>query len=628
MPAISTLAEILRIEKNIDILADAPVSTYDMIVAGAKGRADQLALRYIPDPNQIGISQDWTFAELLHRIRQAGNMFRDLADGERAVVSIILPNCPAYHVALWGAQIAAIVNPVNPLLEPAHMAEIMRAAGTKILVTCPAGDAQGIGARALAAAQDLPTLKHVLLVHADDNGHTVAGPENTVGWNQALSWYSGVDGISSDPQTLHLPAAYFHTGGTTGMPKLAVLTHANMIASVTAARHHLPMPDSGAALCGLPLFHINGVIATGLLPWSLGHSVILAGPRGYRDPALLSQFWRAVAYYRVSYFSGVPTIYQTLADVPPGESDLSSLRYAICGAAPLPLEVRRRFEANIGIPILEGYGLTESACISTISPLGPDVPRPTIGLRLVGQEMKAAMLGEDGAYQRDCAVNEPGVILIRGPNVFKGYHDESHDRTAWIADPDGGERWFNTGDLGYCDAAGFWRLTGRRKELIIRGGHNIDPLIIESALLQHPAVAAAAAIGRPDARVGEVPVAYVQLRPGQAVTEAELLKTATQAIPERAAHPRRIKIVDAIPLTAVGKPFKPALVWREIADVVAAEAHAVPGLTLEAVTVDNDRNRGNVARITATADAGADTLQALESRLRNYSFGYDLIVAE
>lgn len=624
MPPIKTIADIALIERTTDIILDAPSSTYEMLVAGARGKVDRLALRYIPNPGAIETSEDWTFSKLLRAIRQAANLFDDLGRGEKTVISIILPNCPVYHVALWGAQTAAIANPINPLLEAGHMTEIMQAAGTKILVTCAAGDMQGIGARALAAAEGLPSLTNILLVRSGGSEDADTNPDNASDWDQTLSSYNSdaLDFVRTG--MLHAPAAYFHTGGTTGSPKLAILTHINMIASVTAARFHLPMPKEGVALCGLPLFHINGVIATGLLPWSMGHTVVLGGPRGYRDPALLSGFWRAVEHYGISYFSGVPTIYQALSEIPRSGFDLSSLTYAICGAAPLPLEVRRRFEANTGIPILEGYGLTESACISTISPLGPQVPTASIGLRLVGQEMKAAILSEDGVYRRDCAANEPGVILIRGPNVFKGYRDDIHDRAAWTDDPYGGTRWFNTGDLGYCDADGFWHLTGRRKELIIRGGHNIDPLIIESALLRHPAVVAAAAIGRPDPRVGEMPVAYVQLRPDVTASEADLIKAAAQEIPERAAHPRAVRIIDAIPVTAVGKPFKPALVWREIADVITAEANALPPLVLVSATVTGDAKRGVVARIAVRGDS--DTVGAFERQLSNYSFGYDLTV--
>ncbi len=620
---IKNLSDLEATEKTVDLLGGAPASTLALIERGASQGSHQLALRFIADPTQITESTDWTFSDLLHHIRQAANLLHDAGAASNDVVSIILPNSPTYHALLWGAQTAAIANPVNPLLEPSHMAEIMDAAQTTILVTCCPGDAQGIGERALEAASQISSLTTIFLVpSSSEQSPALPDKLHVLGWEKERSRYRGdtLDFVRTD--TLHAPAAYFHTGGTTGAPKLAVLTHANMIASVTAVRFQLPMSHDSVGLCGLPLFHINGVIATGLLPWSAGASVVLAGPLGYRNPALLSQFWQAIEHYKVSYFSGVPTIYQSFADLPLKGCNLSSLSYAICGAAPLPPEIRRRFEKHAGIPILEGYGLTEGACISTINPLVGETASASIGMRLLGQQMKAAVLTEAGQHERDCVDGEPGVILIRGPNVFKGYLDEGHNEAAWIADPEGGAPWFNTGDLGYRNDAGFWWLAGRRKELIIRGGHNIDPLIIELALLKHPAVAAAAAVARPDPRVGEVPVAYVQLRASPSISEADLLAFATQTIPERAAHPKTIHIIEQIPLTAVGKPFKPALVWREISDVVEFEVARAEGLKLVSVSVNPDKKRGAVADIYVYATAAGE--QSLRHNLSNYAFAFNL----
>ena len=184
--------------------------------------------------------------------------------------------------------------------------------------------------------------------------------------------------------------------------------------------------------------------------------------------------------------------------------------------------------------------------------------------------MAAVILDASGRFERMAETDEIGVIAINGPNVFSGYLDPRHNKGLWI-DIDG-ERWLNTGDLGRQDANGYFWLAGRKKELIIRGGHNIDPKIIEDALQKHPAVAMVAAVGSPDAYAGELPVAYVQLKPGLVVTEAELVEHAARTIPEKAAVPKRVKISSSLPTTAVGKLFKPALVEREIEETIRAEA--------------------------------------------------------
>ncbi len=213
--------------------------------------------------------------------------------------------------------------------------------------------------------------------------------------------------------------------------------------------------------------------------------------------------------------------------------------------------------------------------------------------------------------------DEIGVIAINGPNVFSGYLDPRHNNALWI-DIDG-ERWLNTGDLGRRDANGYFWLAGRRKELIIRGGHNIDPKIIDDALQKHPAVAMVAAIGSPDAYAGELPVAYVQLKPGAKVTEQELLEHAALNIPERAAIPKRIKISPSLPVTAVGKLFKPALVEREIEETVRAEADRV-GATVTSVTVERDPHVGLRAIVRAAAGA-----EKMKEALDRYAFRSEVI---
>jgi fatty-acyl-CoA synthase len=372
-------------------------------------------------------------------------------------------------------------------------------------------------------------------------------------------------------------------------------------------------------LCGLPLFHVNGQLVTGLQPWMRGDHVVLATPEGYRGKTFLARFWEIVENFRVATFSGVPTLYSALLDTPIGDNDLSSLKFAICGAAPMPVALARAFEATTGVKIVEGYGLTEAACVSSVNPPDGERRPGSIGLPIPYQQMAAVVMDANGRFERMAGVDEVGVIAINGPNVFSGYLDSRHDLGLWI-DIDG-ERWLNTGDLGRRDADGYFWLAGRKKELIIRGGHNIDPKIIEDALQGHPAVAVVAAVGSPDAYAGELPVAYVQLKPGLVVTEADLMEHAARTIPEKVAAPKRVKILSSLPTTAVGKLFKPALIEREIEETIRAEAKRV-GAELSYVRVERDPHSGLRAVV-----AAADRADALRQALDRYAFKSEVSAA-
>ena len=352
--------------------------------------------------------------------------------------------------------------------------------------------------------------------------------------------------------------------------------------------------------CGLPLFHVNAAMVTGLVPWIAGSHVVCGPANGYRDRAVIANFWALAEAYRINVFSGVPTIFSMLLQQPVNGHDLSSLDFAICGAAPMPVALFNRFEAVTERPHPRGLRADRVGVRGLIQP-GIEGERRigSIGQALPWQKMKCVILDESGNYIRDAATDEVAVSSrspALGPMCSRATTATSTENaTVWI-DCHDEERWFNTGDLGRRDAEGYFWLTGRKKQLIIRGGHNIDPAIIEEPLLSHPDIALAAAIGRPDAYAGEVPVAYVQLRDGAEADENELLAFATRSIGERAAVPKAVRIVAQIPVTAVGKIFKPALVAREIEDVVRCEG-ADCGVEIETIDVTTDAKRGMVAQV-------------------------------
>jgi fatty-acyl-CoA synthase len=221
--------------------------------------------------------------------------------------------------------------------------------------------------------------------------------------------------------------------------------------------------------------------------------------------------------------------------------------------------------------------------------------------------MKTVIVDEECKYVRDCEPDEIGLVVVRGPNVFPGYLESARDYEAWVDDGDGQGAWLSTGDLGRVDADGYFWLTGRQKELILRGGHNIDPQLIEGPLHSHPAVALAAAVGRPHHRIGEQPVVYVQLKAGAKTSEADLLAYATQHADERAAAPKDIRVVAELPQTAVGKVFKPQLWWWEIEDVFARDVRALEGVASVAVKAGPHPTHGTLAEVEVELQPGVDS---------------------
>jgi fatty-acyl-CoA synthase len=378
-------------------------------------------------------------------------------------------------------------------------------------------------------------------------------------------------------------------------------------------------------LCGLPLFHVNGTTVTGLAPFSVGGHVVMLSPVGYRDPSIMKNFFKIVEKYRAASFSCVPTVLSVLLDLPVAGADISSLRYAVCGAAPLSVELFKRFEAHSGMKVLEGYGLTEGACASLINPRDGVRKVGSIGIRMPYQQVKIVLLDEEGRYVRDARKGEIGVVAIRGPNVFKGYVEEAHNKGLWIQ----GE-WLNTGDLGRMDEDEYVWLTGRKKELIIRGGHNIDPAAIEEPIYLMPAVSVVAAVGRPDAHAGEVPVAYVQLKEGASASPEEILAFAKSRIGERAAVPKEVVILEKIPLTPVGKIFKPALRWDAVRRTYSQEMEGLGALASSVeVEVGEHKVFGTLVKIRVKAAAGVKeeaVREKVSQLLARYTVRYELAV--
>jgi len=623
------LADVERIEAEPLETRGLPRTTYDVFVAGARRWPDRKALTFFPSADAYQRAFSWTYAELLAEVTRTANMLHGFGVSTDHPVAYVLPNLPETHFTIWGGEAAGAVLAVNPLLEPDLIVDILRAAKARVLVTLAPSSGVELWSKLAPRLATLCELRVVALVdlmnYAEPAGASPSAlpslPDarfDLVDFRAAIQAQPADHLVAPRSTTESSVSSYFCTGGTTGAPKIAVRTQDNEIFDAWAVAQVF-----GAGLeprtyfCGLPLFHVNAQLVTGLMPWMNGHHVLLATPEGYRGKNLIARFWEIASHYRIATFSGVPTIYAALLDVPIGDNDISSLEYAVCGAAPMPARLIEAFEARTGLTIIEGYGLTEGTCVSSLNPpAGKRLPG-SIGLRLPYQQMRVVILDDGGRFLRKADVDEIGTIVISGPNVFKGYVDPQQTKDLWI--DIAGSCWLNTGDLGRQDRQGYFWLAGRRKELIIRGGPNIDPKVIEDALSKHPGVAMAAAVGCPDAYAGEVPVAYVQPKPGVAVSDNELREFAAVHVPERAAIPRTVKIMAALPVTAVGKIFKPALQQREIESVVRSEA-AKAGACIDDLRFERDPRRGQVVRVRASVQAAS-----LISALQRYAFAFEVI---
>ncbi|RQS09433.1 acyl-CoA synthetase [Burkholderia sp. Bp8998] len=649
MKGVANEQDVLAIESQGQP-ADIPSSTYEMICRGAAINPSAPALSFFATADDYANPERWTYSELVRDITRTANMLSRLGVQRDTVVAYVLPNLPETHFVIWGGEAVGIVCAINPLLESDAIGELLNASGASVIVTLAPHPGTDLWPKVQAVLHKVGSLKHVVLVnladHVPDEQRFAArmlqrgecsrlhGEEGVQGavpaqiaihdFGEAIAREPGVELCTPHRMNRDDVSSYFCTGGTTGLPKIAMRRHGNEVDNAWSAGRFLgeSVGPGKTMFCGLPLFHVNAVMVTGLLPFSRGAHVVVGTPQGYRGEGVVKRFWDIVAHYRINFFSGVPTLYGSLLDVPADGRDISSLEYALCGAAPMPMELLRAFQTRTGIRILEGYGLTEGTCISSVNPPLGERRVGSIGLRLPGHAMKAVMVDETGRYVRDCVADEIGQLVISGPNVFIGYMRPEQNSGIWMDLADGG-RWLNTGDLGRCDADGYFWLTGRRKELIIRGGHNIDPAAIEEALHRHPAVQIAAAVGRPDMHAGELPVAYVQLKPDITANEAEMAAFLRDEISERAAIPKGIRIVEKMPLTGVGKIFKPALKRIETVDALRS-ALVEAGVEGATVSVVEDALRG----ISVHVELPDSELESLAtSALGRFPFAFSIAIA-
>jgi fatty-acyl-CoA synthase len=613
---VRNLADIQALEQTPLAQALTVRSTYEIFHNAGHAFGDKTALTFLRTGNPDDAPIRWSYAELLARIHQTANLLHGLGVGPNDAVAVLLPGCLEYHLALWGGEAAGIVQPLNPLLTDEKLVALMTAARAKVLIAYGSDAESGMWSKALRLRGQVPGLTTLLRVAPHDEAPGAAGtlPEGVADFEALRTaqpddrLVSGRDIAASDI------AAYFHTGGTTGAPKLARHSHGAQVFTAWASVQVAGMNEHGISINGYPLFHVAGVLPASLASLSAGVEVVIPTPSLLRNKQVLANYWKLVAKYRPTSLSAVPTVLAALANVPLDGADISSITYCRTGAAVLSPELAARFERLFGLHVHESLGMTEMAGISTITPPGVDGPAGCVGFRLPYMQMRVVALDEHGnASDREVARGETGMVLFKSPNVFSGFVDPADNAKAFTADG-----WLATGDLGWIDSEERLNLTGRSKDLIIRSGHNIDPKVIEDALSAHPAVQVCAAVGAPDAYAGELPVVFATLVPGGAATEDELLAFTAARVDEAPAKPKWVALVDALPMTNVGKIYKPELRAMAASRVVAAtvaELCAELGLP-EAARPSVTHEGESLVRVTIDPAAAGAQSAALAERLR------------
>ena len=606
---------------------DVPSTLYQLLTRTRDrfGARPAISFQILSGPKDKAETLTW--AAYHARITQAANLLRSLGVGEGDRVAYLLPNCLETAVVLAAGAVAGVVNPINPLLEPEQIATILRETGAKVLVTLKSFPKTDVAQKAAAAVAEAPNVQTVLEV--DLNRYLappkswivpLIRPKNPVAHKaRVMDLNAACARMPADRLTFadskgDRVAALFHTGGTTGMPKVAQHKYSGMIYNGWLGAELL-FDETDVLMCPLPLFHVFAAYPILMSCIVSGAHVVLPTPAGYRGEGVFDNFWKLIARWKATFLITVPTAIAALVQRPV-DADVSSLRMAISGSAPLPLELYKRFEKATGVQVAEGYGLTEATCLVSCNPVDGLKKVGSVGLPLPYTHVRILHTNGDGTVRHECGVDEVGEICVANPGVFEGStYTEADKNRGLFAEG----RFLRTGDLGRIDADGYLWITGRAKDLIIRGGHNIDPAMIEEALASHPAVAFVGAIGQPDAFAGELPCAYVELVKGASATVAELEAFARETIQERAAVPKHIEILPELPKTAVGKIFKPDLRKRAIQRIFDA-ALAEAGLAAHVAEVSEDKKRGLVARI---ALGGAVDESVLRAKLGEFATPWD-----
>ncbi len=520
---------------------------------------DEAVARYADHPALDFLDRRYSYAQLGALVDRAAAGFQAIGVGPGVKVGLFLPNCPYYVIAYFAALKAGgtVVN-FNPLYATRELIPQIDDSETDVMVTLDLKLLYDKLAPALRQSRlkrivvgrmagILPFPKSVLypLVRGGEIAR-IPADERHLPFDALIANEGKPRAVESAPR--RDVAVLQYTGGTTGTPKGAALTHYNLWANVVQNVVWFPQGELGRerTLGVLPLFHVFAMTAVMNAALHMGGLVILL-PRFE-----LKQVLETIDRKRPTLFHGVPTIYTAIAGYPElARYDLTSLKLCISGGAPLPLEVKRHFESITGCTLIEGYGLSETSPVVCCNPVEGLSKPGSIGMPLPGTEVRIASLDGDG---RALPPGERGELWVRGPQVMAGYWHRPEDNARNLTDG-----WFHTGDVGYMDEDGYFYIVDRLKEVIIAGGYKIYPRNVEEAIYLHPAVAEAAVVGVPDAYRGQTTKAYVVLHKGASLSEAELLAFLKDKI-SAIEMPKLVEFRAGLPKSAIGKILKKELV--------------------------------------------------------------------
>ena len=504
-----------RIERSLG-RKSAPENIRELLEERARATPDKHFLFSEAD------GRSYTYAEFDAAVNRAARLLFAHGIKKGDAVSLLMPNGVEYIVAYFACfKLGALAGPVNSLLKSEELTYVIANSEARALLV-----GSEFRPRVESIRRDLPVLQHVVVF--DDEARATARFREGELPDEA---------IGTDDE-----AIIIYTSGTTGKPKGCLLTHGNVVANARQITEWLKFTERDCLLTVMPLFHMNAVSVTTMTPLYAGASTVVS------PKFSASRFWQIISDYKVTSFGSVATMLSMLLStypqgVPSGLKT-DQLRFAMCGSAPVPAEVMKRFEETFNCLVVEGYGLSESTCRSSFNP--PDERRrPGSCGMAIGNEMKV-FDDED----REVADGELGEIVLRGENILKGYY-KNPEATAQAFR----NGWFHTGDIGYRDADGFFYIVDRKSDMIIRGGENIYPREIDEVLYQHPAVASAATIGVPDQLYGEEVAAFVVLKEGAQATEEEVIAHCRQHLADYKC-PKSVRFVADIPKGPTGKLLK------------------------------------------------------------------------
>lgn len=600
--AIVTIADIEAIERQPYETLIPARNLYDLLVATAELHPERLALTVLSDGDP---DKAVTYTHLAFRceVARAANMFRSLLGagsdaGTVAFLCTILPQIPA---ALLGAQVAGVASSINYLLSEDATADLLAAVNAAVLVVPSEAEHPELWKKANAVIARLPSIRTVLVAGGGEScGQHRSLTAELAKQSDALAFAPSVD-----PAAV---CALFHTGGTTGRPKLVRLTHGNQIHAAWSFAQVHGLDELDVTINGFPLFHVGGTVTTGLSVLSAGGHVVIPSAYSLRSRNAVRNYWDIVAATKATIVSGVPTSIAALTEVPIGDVDIKSVRMGLTGGAVCPKAVSDRFTLRTGITLYETYGMTETAAAIAFNPGRAQPQQGSVGFRAPFATTRIIGI-EDQARMSDCPALTSGLVIVRGPQVFPGYVDPRHNQG--VLTDDG---WLITGDIGYLTVDQRLVLTGREKDLIVRSGHNIDPAAIEDVANEFPGVQMSSAVGMPDAYAGEVPILFVVPSPDATIDLDGLRTHIDETINEPPAKPKQIVILDALPVTAVGKIFKPALRELAIQERVRMEIAALfVKQTHHLIEVGKDDKLNTVVRVMIDSDDTASLLKLTDN---------------